>query len=44
MERKMEGLAEVIDLGVASDETRGLGVINLEPGGYRDFAGISNDD
>ncbi len=44
MERDTELQSEVIDLGVASEETRGIGVRNLEPGGYRDFAGISNDD
>lgn len=44
MERDTEALAEVIDLGAASDETRGIGVKNFEPGGYRDLAGISNDD
>jgi hypothetical protein len=44
MERETEAFVEAVDLGVASEETRGLGVINLEPGGYRDFAGISSDD
>ncbi|MGY4398807.1 hypothetical protein ACVWZA_004017 [Sphingomonas sp. UYAg733] len=44
MERDTEVHAELVDLGVASEETRGIGVTNFELGGYRDLAGISNDD
>ena len=44
MERDTELQAHVIDLGAASEETRGIGVRNFELGGYRDLAGISNDD
>lgn len=44
MERDLNQHDELLDLGAASVETRGIGVKNFEPGGYRDLAGISNDD